>query len=122
MVPNCLRRLSTYRFHSGGEAGDTDDLTRSVRLKLRASTDGADRLIFGLDELVAAACFIATSPMTESLTVHRSSGSKEYAFMAAQLTSRGRQGAEYLIRYERHKENFYPSANHQRRERAGESN
>jgi hypothetical protein len=55
-----------YRFHCGGEAGDT---ARSVRLKPWTSLEAAGRLIFGF-EVLTAACFIATSPVTESLSYH----------------------------------------------------
>jgi hypothetical protein len=52
-----------YRFHDGCETGET---VRSGRLKLWTSLGAADRLIFGVDVLIAA-CFMATSPVTESL-------------------------------------------------------
>ena len=63
-LPNCLRRLSMYRFHCGCEAGDT---VRSGRLKPWTSLlEAAGRLIFGVGFLIAA-LFMATSPVTESL-------------------------------------------------------
>src|SRR6266850_4190466 len=70
-----------YRFHCGGEAGET---ARSGRLKPWTSLGAADRLIFVPGFLVAA-CFIATSPVTESLQspcVNNSKGQQSLCLIA----------------------------------------
>src|SRR6267142_1471440 len=81
VLPNCLSRQSMYRFHCGGEAGET---ARSGRLKPWTSLGAADRLIFVPGFLVAA-CFIATSPVTESLQspcVNNSKGQQSLCLIA----------------------------------------